>query len=67
MPIGWGGALDKTDSQQLLTLGDTFILQLTKGKEKGNFLDFLPPPIRVFFNGKCKYTHSTSGLISCAD
>lgn len=30
-----GGALDKTDSQHLLTLGDTFILQLTKGKEKG--------------------------------
>lgn len=47
MPIGGGGALDKTDSQQLLTLGDMLILQLTKGKEKGNFLDF-PPHKSVF-------------------
>ena len=48
MPIGGGGALDKTDSQQLLTLGDTFILQLTKGKEKGKFLDFVFPHKSVF-------------------
>ena len=32
MPIGGGGALDKTDSQQLLTLGDT--LKLKKKKKK---------------------------------
>lgn len=31
------GALDKTNSQKLPTLGNTFILQLTKGK--GNFPD----------------------------
>ena len=32
MPIGGGGALDKTDSQQLLTLGDT--LKFKKKKKK---------------------------------
>lgn len=39
-PVPFRRALDKNDSQQLLTLGNMFILQLTKGKEKGNSLAF---------------------------
>lgn len=51
-PVPFRGALDKADFKQLLILGNKLTLQITKGKEKGNFLNFFS--MTVFSNEEYK-------------